>query len=476
MSHAHTVIEPADGLTVLVGPNNCGKSAVVAALQILCHNDNSTYVTRHNEKECSVTVETDDGHVVQWCRKHNSPRYIIDGQPFDRLDKAGLPDILHDVLRLPKVVAEGNREFDVHFGEQKSPVFLLDKPGSHAAQFFASSSDAASLVEMQKRHQQKMMDARRERIQLEARAEKLAADLTLLVATDQIEIGVGEVESQHDELGRLASSIGHLTQDVHTLDQAITLLNHRQSEATALEALALPPTLANSQPLEDIIEALTHTQLDAESQSAQAISLSALQACPNFTDDRPLVELIGALKSGQLVSMRLDGECIATRELAPPPTMIEVENLRKTAADIRALSRDAAALEEQHAVLGSLATPPELDKEISLIQDVQALARATAELRKTEAIHSYVDALIAAPELADTRDIEGIIRDLADAANSFTSHTLDFEKAEQALREGERQLRTWAEQQKLCPTCGGRLDPNQIVAHAGSCAGGHPHA
>lgn len=50
MSHARTVIEPADGLTVLVGPNNCGKSAVVAALQILCHNETSTYVMLHGEQ------------------------------------------------------------------------------------------------------------------------------------------------------------------------------------------------------------------------------------------------------------------------------------------------------------------------------------------------------------------------------------------------------------------------------------------
>jgi predicted ATP-dependent endonuclease of OLD family len=32
MSHEHTVLEPAAGLTLLIGPNNCGKSAVVAAL------------------------------------------------------------------------------------------------------------------------------------------------------------------------------------------------------------------------------------------------------------------------------------------------------------------------------------------------------------------------------------------------------------------------------------------------------------
>ena len=31
MSHDDTTIELADGLTVLIGPNNCGKSAVVAA-------------------------------------------------------------------------------------------------------------------------------------------------------------------------------------------------------------------------------------------------------------------------------------------------------------------------------------------------------------------------------------------------------------------------------------------------------------
>jgi exonuclease SbcC len=476
MSHARTVIEPADGLTVLVGPNNCGKSAVVAALQILCHNDNSTYVTRHNEKECSVTVETDDGHVIEWCRKNNSPRYIVDGQLFDRLGRGSVPDELHKVLRLPKVTAEGNQEFDVHFGEQKSPVFLLDKPGSQAAQFFASSSDAASLVEMQRRHQQKMVEARRERIQMQARAEKLATDLVVLAATDLIEISVSQIESQHAELGRLASCIEQLTLDIQILYQTIALLNHYQSEAAAVEALTSPPTLISPHQLEDLIAAMDRMQLDIERQSTQAISLSALQESPDITDEQPLSELIGDLHSAHLTVLRRDDEYDATRELVPPPMMIEVETLQRTATEIGMLNRNVAVSEQQLTALSSLTSAPELDNEISLGQDVQSLMRAVAALSYFEAVQAHLDSLIATPDFGDNREIESTIRELIGVAGTLTLCTQDLEQAEQALRESESLLRAWAEQRQLCPTCGSPLDANQIVAHVSSRVGDHSHA
>src|SRR5689334_14794262 len=114
MSHEHTVIEPAAGLTVLVGPNNCGKSAVVAALEILCSNEEATYVLRHGERECAVVVHTDEGdgqgHIIEWRRK-NSPRYIIDGQTFDRLGKGGRPDELRPALRIGPVADESGADF-----------------------------------------------------------------------------------------------------------------------------------------------------------------------------------------------------------------------------------------------------------------------------------------------------------------------------------------------------------------------------
>ena len=57
MSHARTVIEPADGLTVLVGPNNCGKSAVVSALQTVCGQHAGDFMVRHGQKVCRITIE-----------------------------------------------------------------------------------------------------------------------------------------------------------------------------------------------------------------------------------------------------------------------------------------------------------------------------------------------------------------------------------------------------------------------------------
>jgi energy-coupling factor transporter ATP-binding protein EcfA2 len=475
MSHARTVIEPAEGLTVLVGPNNCGKSALVAALQILCNNDNSTYVTRHNERECSITIETDDGHAVQWCRKNNSPRYTIDGQSFDRLDRGGFPPSLHEVLRLPKVIAEGDREFDVHFGEQKSPVFLVDKPGSYAAQFFASSSDAVSLVEMQKRHQQKTADARRERLRLEAQAAKLASELGILSATDHIQATVSQLESQHSELGQLESKIEELTRDIHAIRQASESLARHATQAAALSGLNSPPALPDPQALAVIIDELTATKSTFGHQTARATRLSTLPACPAMANERQLSELVRDLQFTRLASNRLYDECAAMNELAPPPTIIESAPLRIAISQIGVLAQELQNSRQTLVVLQRLEAVPVLQDEAVLRADLRTLARATRLHQRTVAAHDCLATLPAIPEWADEREIDSAIRGLVGASASLSAHTQNTAQAEETLREAERLLRAWAEEQQVCPTCGSPLDANQLVRHAETGTGAHLH-
>ena len=186
MSHARTVIEPADGLTVLVGPNNCGKSAVVSALQTLCYNRVGDFMVRHGAKESSVTVETGDGHTLAWRRKGKVVSYVVDGREVYRLQRAP-PEDLHEHLRLPRVKsADGSDEFDIHFGEQKAPIFLLNDPDSRAATFFASSSDAEKLLEMQRRHREQVAAAKADAKRLGKEIESIDQVLTFLAPVPDV--------------------------------------------------------------------------------------------------------------------------------------------------------------------------------------------------------------------------------------------------------------------------------------------------
>lgn len=475
MSHARTVIEPADGLTVLVGPNNCGKSAVVAALQILCHNDTSTYVTRHNERECSVTVETDDGHVVQW-RRRVSPMYFVNGAELSRLDRGVVPDEVQKALRLPKVTADGNREFDVHFGEQKSPVFLLDKPGSHAAQFFASSSDAASLVEMQKRHQQKMLDARKERIRLDADAVRLASDLSILSAADQIGAHINAVETQHAALTQLSSDIAQITTDIAILEQAAGTLEQRDAEVGVLTPLHAPPDLEPTDPIAQIIDQLARTAADLERQGTLATSLAQLSPAPELAAEEPLARIVDDLQSAERAHRRFDAECLAAKKLQSPPQMEDVQALDYVLREFVSVGQRAASMQGRAAALDALNAPPELVDEARLADDLQLLQRGVAALKQAAAVCDRLANLVPPAKLADPSEMTQLVMAWEQTRKTIDAHEQSAARATEELQYAEAALRRWAEEHQICPTCGGALDPARVAEHARTHLGGLPHA
>ena len=296
MSHRHTVIEPADGLTVLIGPNNCGKSAFVTALQILCHNSKSGFVLRHGEKKCEVIVETADGHVINWSRKKNgSGIYVVNGEPFDRL-RGTVPPEVHAILKMPKVQCD-NDEFDVHFGEQSEPVFLLRDRGKASAQFFASSSDATHLVAMQSLHKSKVLVHKRDFKQLTRQHDSLTEQLKSLEPVDELETKLVATEKQFSDLRTEAEKMECVERLISKIRSAQAIFDRVKAQAASLESLVNPPEIADERPLINLIASIKSTAAKGVACDAMAGAFGDLSTGPQLKPAAPLEQLLQQIKN-----------------------------------------------------------------------------------------------------------------------------------------------------------------------------------
>lgn len=425
MSHAHTVIEPAAGLTVLVGANNVGKSAVVAALQILCSNEGSTHVIRHGAKQCSVKVETDDGHVIEWRRK-SSPSYVIDGQAYDRLKQSGLPDELHRTLRLPKVADSGGEDFDIHFGVQKSPIFLLGSSPASKARFFASSSDANRLVAMQQRHKEKLSEAQREKARLEAESQQVNAELELLEPAVELESRLERIVEDHAALAEREQQVEQMSQRAAALAAEAVALRRLAERAESLAGLSSPPALSAVEPIEQMIAAYIETEAE---------------------------------------SRRLLAQSAVFERLPAPPEQADTEELSRWLAEIEIVARDARAGELKGQALAALATPPDqvdvrpLNALLSEIEACRDRLRPAAEIQKA------LQGVEPPPPLAGTellRDLLGQLESAGQAADQCQRELLETAAELSAANEALRS----AAAERSCPQCGAPLDPDRVVARA----------
>lgn len=512
MSHAHTVIEPAAGLTVLVGANNVGKSAVVSALQILARNENSTYVMRHGAKECSIKVETDDGQVVEWRRKKSSS-YVINGQTFDRLRGGDLPEELHRALRLPSVDAGGDNDFDVHFGTQKSPIFLLDRPGTVAARFFASSSDAIRLVEIQKRHKDKHAEAKREKGRLEDESRRVNDQLAVLAPVVDLDDRLRAIENQYDEMSQLRSRLIEARAETLQLAAQAERLAEWQGHADVLARLPLPPILFAVTPLAELIVNLGAAQREVERTTSQVTALSIVAPPPSMHDVVALEDLTSKLLKQANDAKRSTAIQQSLALLTDPPTISTTEPLRQTATDLeRAIAResevtafsdtlvrltappdlgDDADLEhriielttakrqaewwaEQSELLITVAPPPELGDEANLRQRLIELVTAERKAESWAAQSQLLYAVAPPPLPAETLSMETEVLQLETALRVEQSSHASLAVAMKELAETAHELRELATSSQ-CRLCGSPLDPDRVLAQAATGLGGHAH-
>lgn len=430
MAHGRTVIEPAAGLTVLVGPNNCGKSAVVHALLTLCYNRPAEFAVRHGEKEAAVTVETDDGHTLTWRRRKGVVSYVIDGREVHRLGQGGVPDDLHEYLRMPKIESGESTPFLLHFGLQKSPIFLLDDSPGRAATFFASSSDAERLLEMQKRHREKVRDARRDHARVAAECEALQRHVAALSPVGEINRDLTAANRWRSDLleaqRRLSDLAGHSTKMASAAENE----RKRRAVGAALEPLSAPPQQEDLRPLDRHIRNMREVLRRAVIQRGRQSALRDLPALPSLQDETRLRQHIIALgAAAQGVRLALE-RSVALAELRASPQTAESTGVDRAVQSLRAAQR----------------------------QRNRAAARLTAiqELNVLPTVVETEPLRLIAANLTERR------RKVDECRRRVARHAAELEQVRQAAAE-------WAAENPQCPLCGATTDAETVLV------GGHAH-
>lgn len=423
MAHSRTEIELGEGLTVLVGPNNCGKSAVVEALRILCRNLPGEVAVRHGEKLCRVTACTDDGHTLSWQRKGSTVSYEIDGKPYHRLGR-DIPEDLHKFLRLPQVETSVEA-FDVHFGLQKSPMFLLgEKSEAKIAAFFASSSDAENLMEMQRKHREKVRNAKTLKNDWEDQQERSAKQLQAMGDLDQMGAMVEQAEKEFGEIRAREQDVANIG---GTIDDIETLLLRQAgltAELAALEHLSMPPKMENADRLQALVDRMDQTSRMIERESHRANAIHDLRQPPNLAETALLESILAGMQRGAGQASQAIARLDQIMKMLPVPNV----------EDDRVLDRSCREMERAY----------------------KAVAAAAGRCEKVRPMQPP-------PQIMETAGLEQLIGAWTENRSRATLLAVDVVDADTAMKQSEADIRAWAERNPTCPVCGGAVDPSKVL-------------
>lgn len=386
MAHAMTEIELDSGVTALTGPNNTGKSAVVEALRCVASNPAPRHFIRHGAREARVTVELDDGTRVVWIRKKRSPGYELwkagaeEPEEFWKLGRGKVPEEIREALRLDAVELEnGGRDVDVHVGNQREPVFLLNRPDSDTAAFFAASTESAHLLAMQNALKRRTQEARREEQRLEQRRVEVEADLDALALLPDINLVMERARECRARLDRLGREIPALEQLLARRGSLVAELEKRNRIAEVLDGVTMPPDTAPTRGLDDLLGRMERVGRGLDHARNVRVALDSLAPLPQPGSTQPLARFLEHMTALQSALQTAKDRKAPLQELLPVPELPRTGQLSGLVDEMLALQCRMHRLKRQGAALGKIAEPPVPTADGGLDE----LARNLASLRAT---------------------------------------------------------------------------------------------
>ncbi|BDQ37852.1 hypothetical protein SYK_22120 [Pseudodesulfovibrio nedwellii] len=423
MAHEHTELELGSGLTILTGRNNTGKSAVVEALRCLATNPVPSHNIRHGAKEARVSVELDDGTRVVWVRKKRSSGYELwkpGAEEPEEYWKFGRipPEDIRAALRLDLVELESGDPVDIHVGNQREPVFLLNKPASNAAAFFAASTESAHLLAMQNLLKRQTTDAKRQVRDLEGQTERIEGVIDRLAPLPDIDLQV---------------------------------LAARELEKTAIDFDKIIPAL------ESILERQEKLSDTLLKKTECKTTLDGVLDPPKAHDVRVLDALISSMKTVKSRLSYASGNTEALNGLQQPDPLENTGALAVLMQKLDSADRSLRKAEVQTTVFANLEifpSPESTDDMTAFIDEFISVQYRRSRLSRWENILRKV---VEPPSVESTEGLDGTLSAMDDLSARLESANVGLSKLENSLKKLEETVEERIKQLGCCPTCGGDM-------------------
>ncbi|WP_207263351.1 AAA family ATPase [Desulfovibrio sp. Huiquan2017] len=436
MAHEHTELELGPGVTILTGANNTGKSAVVEALRCLATNPvrspNPALYIRHGAKEARVEVEVDDGTRVAWVRTKRWAKYELwapgaeEPEEYHKL-QGRVPEDVAKALRLDQVELETRKDsVDVHLGNQRDPVFLLNQPDSVMAEFFAASTESAHLLAMQNALKMRVRDAKREERDLTDRIGRTADDLDRLAPLPDIARRMDEAEELERHAVRLERETPALEAALAEFGNLAGALARERAVGEALQGVQPPPPVRDVDRLKRHITSMDAVNADLARAERTAGPLAGLQVPPAAVDTGPLRRLIHDLDATRTALRKDADQRTVLAGLADPPALADTARLTAMVDELLVLRARSGRLARLETALGSIAEPSRPHPLGDLTAMVTEFAGLTTQISSRQA------------------ELDGLEADLQSVVV--------------ALEERIRAL-------GCCPVCGGDLTADSFLDH-----------
>jgi exonuclease SbcC len=223
-----------DGFTVVTGPNNSGKSALMRAVSGVFRNaplEEEGTVVRHGEDKFRVELDFGADGKVAWEKGPKiKPTYEIDGKVLH--PGRDVPDEI-TALGIRPIMA-GGREIWPQTAPQFDQVFLVDQPGSVIAEAVADAERVGKLNRALKSAESDRRDFAKE---LKIRRRDLKDHEERLTGFD----GLDETAAEVSDLAERAGKAGKVAAAIRGLDDLRGRLHIAKSTVETLEgADAIP--------------------------------------------------------------------------------------------------------------------------------------------------------------------------------------------------------------------------------------------